>query len=87
MTLQGHSEDFPEATADQPGDLGGLRLEPTGLEEDSEDKSSNLRSQPDRRRQGQKFGTCHQHPGTTQRIPKSSQHAHAVNAPSLHKSA
>ncbi|VDL95910.1 unnamed protein product [Schistocephalus solidus] len=53
MTLQGNSEELPEATADQPGTLGGSRPEPTGLK----DRGINLRSQPDRRRQGQKSGT------------------------------
>ncbi|VDL99343.1 unnamed protein product [Schistocephalus solidus] len=55
-TLQGHSEDFPEATTGQPGKLGGPQTEPTGLEEDSEDWPSNRRNQPDRHRQGKKGG-------------------------------
>ncbi|VDL94549.1 unnamed protein product [Schistocephalus solidus] len=56
-TLQGHSEDFAEATADQPGDLERSRPEQTCLEKDSEDRSSNLRSQQDRRHHDQKSGT------------------------------
>ncbi|VDL86581.1 unnamed protein product [Schistocephalus solidus] len=55
--LQGHSEDFPEVTTDQLGKLGGPRPKTTGLEEDSEDRGSNLRSQPDRHHQGQKGDT------------------------------
>ncbi|VDL85224.1 unnamed protein product [Schistocephalus solidus] len=56
-TLQGHSEDVPEETEDQPGNLGGPRPEPSCLEKDSEDRGSNLRSQQDRHRQDQKSGT------------------------------
>ncbi|VDL84987.1 unnamed protein product [Schistocephalus solidus] len=37
--------------------MGEPHPEPTGLEEDSEDRSSNIGSQPDHRRQGQKGGT------------------------------
>ncbi|VDL99052.1 unnamed protein product [Schistocephalus solidus] len=55
-TLQGHFEYFPEATSNQPADLGGPRPEPTGLEKDGKDRGSNLRSQQDRRRQDQKSG-------------------------------
>ncbi|VDM00485.1 unnamed protein product [Schistocephalus solidus] len=37
-----NSEDLPEATADQPGDLGGPRPEPTGMEKIREEWFSNL---------------------------------------------
>lgn len=40
--LQGYSEEFLKATADQPGILGGTCPEPTSLEEESEDRRSNL---------------------------------------------
>ncbi|VDL93641.1 unnamed protein product [Schistocephalus solidus] len=43
-----------KATLDK---LGGLHPEPNGLEEDSKDRGSNLRSQTDHRRQDQKGGT------------------------------
>ncbi|VDL91415.1 unnamed protein product [Schistocephalus solidus] len=56
-TLQGHSEDLPQATADQSGGVGGPHPEPTGLEKNNEDRGSNLTSQHDRRRQDQKSGT------------------------------
>ncbi|BHF60386.1 hypothetical protein SprV_0100335100 [Sparganum proliferum] len=42
--LQGYSEYLPEAPADQPGKLGRPRPGPTYVEEDSEDRRSNLRS-------------------------------------------
>ncbi|VDL91004.1 unnamed protein product [Schistocephalus solidus] len=79
-TLQGHSEVLPETTADQSGNLEGPCPEPTDFEKDSEDRGSNLRSQPDRRRQDQ----C---PGSTLSMPRPFQHAHAVNAPSARESA
>ncbi|BHF72447.1 hypothetical protein SprV_0401551300 [Sparganum proliferum] len=44
--LQGHSEDFPEASTDQPGQLTRRRTRPADLEEDGEDRRSDLRSQP-----------------------------------------
>ncbi|VDL89545.1 unnamed protein product [Schistocephalus solidus] len=45
-----HSHSHP------PSKLGQPHPQPTGLEENREDRSSNLRSQPDRRCQGQKDG-------------------------------
>ncbi|VDL90597.1 unnamed protein product [Schistocephalus solidus] len=48
---------LPKDTADQPATLGGPCPYPTCLEEDSEDRGRNLRSQPDCRRQGQKRGS------------------------------
>nr|VZI42786.1 unnamed protein product [Spirometra erinaceieuropaei] len=48
--LQGYSENFPEATADQPDRLGRPRLGPTYVEENSEDRRSSLRGQPHHRR-------------------------------------
>ncbi|VDM00442.1 unnamed protein product [Schistocephalus solidus] len=49
--------DASPVSADQPGTLGGSSAEPSNLEEDSEHRDSNLRRQPDCRRQGQKGGT------------------------------
>ncbi|VDM01979.1 unnamed protein product [Schistocephalus solidus] len=74
---------------DQPGVLGGPCPESIGLEENSEDRGSNLRSQPDRRRQDQKSGmkvtsTPDQHrqcPGPS-KLPALSPHLPRVDQPS-----
>ncbi|VDM01988.1 unnamed protein product [Schistocephalus solidus] len=50
-------KDLREAIADQPRVLGGHCPESIGIEENSEDRGSNLRSQQDRRCQDQKCGT------------------------------
>ncbi|BHF78443.1 hypothetical protein SprV_0602155600 [Sparganum proliferum] len=48
-----HSEDLPEASANQSGQLGRPHSRPTDLEEESEDKRSDLRDKPHRRRESQ----------------------------------
>ncbi|VDM00635.1 unnamed protein product [Schistocephalus solidus] len=40
VTLQGRSEDFPRASAEQPIKLGGRPPEPNSLEEDSKEQQS-----------------------------------------------
>ncbi|BHF58949.1 hypothetical protein SprV_0100190400 [Sparganum proliferum] len=56
-SLQGHSEDFPEASANQPGQVRRPRPIPADLEEDSEDRRSHLQSEPPHRRQSQTRGS------------------------------
>ncbi|BHF65393.1 hypothetical protein SprV_0200840300 [Sparganum proliferum] len=51
--LQRYSENLPEAPADQPGKQGRPRSGPTYVEENSEDRRSNLRGQPHHRRRRQ----------------------------------
>nr|VZI47661.1 unnamed protein product [Spirometra erinaceieuropaei] len=66
-SLHGYSEDFPEASADQPGQLERPRPRPTDLEEDSECRCGDLRSQPHHRRQSQTLGSQMLTPPTSQR--------------------
>ncbi|BHF68733.1 hypothetical protein SprV_0301177400 [Sparganum proliferum] len=47
LSLEEHSEHFPEESADQPGQLEKPRLRPTDLEEISEGRRSDLWSQPE----------------------------------------
>ncbi|BHF64502.1 hypothetical protein SprV_0200750700 [Sparganum proliferum] len=49
--LRGYSVNLPEAPADQAGKLGRPPPGPTYVEESSEDRCSNIRSQPHHRRQ------------------------------------
>nr|VZI24951.1 unnamed protein product [Spirometra erinaceieuropaei] len=50
-SIQGYPEVLPEATANQPDQLGIARLRSSGMEENSEDGRCYPRSQPHRRRQ------------------------------------
>ncbi|VDL97594.1 unnamed protein product [Schistocephalus solidus] len=88
QNTKGHSEDFHEATANKPGKLGGPRPEPTDLEEDSEDRVSNLRNQPDHRQQGQKGGLkvasvpdTHRQLSSSSNMPALSTHLLRANRP------
>nr|VZI13265.1 unnamed protein product [Spirometra erinaceieuropaei] len=53
----GYSEDLTEASADQPGQLGRPRPRPTDVEEDSEDRRSDLRGKPHCRRESKTLGS------------------------------
>nr|VZI50110.1 unnamed protein product [Spirometra erinaceieuropaei] len=55
--LQEYSENLSEVPADQPGKLERPRLKPTYVEENREDRRSNLRSQPHHHRQSQTLDT------------------------------
>nr|VZI24871.1 unnamed protein product [Spirometra erinaceieuropaei] len=46
LPVEGHSEDLPEASTDQPGQPGTPRPRLTDLEEDNEDRRSDLRGKP-----------------------------------------
>ncbi|BHF85067.1 hypothetical protein SprV_1002822500 [Sparganum proliferum] len=52
-SIQGHSEVLPEASPNQPDQLGRDRTRSTDLEEGSEDRRCDLRSQPHRCRQSE----------------------------------
>ncbi|BHF66624.1 hypothetical protein SprV_0200964600 [Sparganum proliferum] len=52
-SIQGHSEVLSEASANQPEQLGRARTRSSDLEEDSENKCCDLRSQPHRCRQSE----------------------------------
>ncbi|BHF60745.1 hypothetical protein SprV_0100371100 [Sparganum proliferum] len=54
---QGHSKDLTEASADQSGQLARPLSLPTDLEEDSENRRSDLRGKPHRHRESQKRST------------------------------
>ncbi|VDL93841.1 unnamed protein product [Schistocephalus solidus] len=58
MTLEGHFEEISEATANKPDDLGGSCPGQPCMEKIGKDWGSNIRSQPDRRCQGEKGGSC-----------------------------
>ncbi|BHF81892.1 hypothetical protein SprV_0802502700 [Sparganum proliferum] len=51
--LQGYAENLPEAPANQPGELARPRPGPTDVDENGEERRSNLRSQTHHRRQSQ----------------------------------
>ncbi|BHF83095.1 hypothetical protein SprV_0802623700 [Sparganum proliferum] len=64
---KGHSEDLPDASAGQPGQLGGPRSRPTDLREDNGDKRSDLRHHPHCRPESQTRGTQISTASTSQR--------------------
>ncbi|BHF70559.1 hypothetical protein SprV_0301361100 [Sparganum proliferum] len=79
-SIQGHSEDLPEASADQSGQLKKPRPRPTNSEEDSEDGWSDLRCKPHRCRESQTRSTQISAASTPQRRRTTASNVSTVSA-------